>query len=168
MKTFKFKTVSVLLICLSLLFSCNKDDNDSSDAGDEFVSAKIDGTSWTSSKDYNTTAAQKSGNVLAVQGSDNDGNAINFNIANYSGVGNYKTGDNLTNGSQIMYVSISPVGSWSSNLATAALGTLIPGTIDITKDDGSVFEGTFSFEGYNASTKTIKKFTEGKFKAEIQ
>lgn len=168
MKTFKFKTVSVLLICLSLLFSCNKDDNDSSDAGDEFVSAKIDGTSWASSKDYNTTAAQKSGNALAVQGSDNDGNAINFSITNYSGVGNYKTGDNLTNGNQIMYVSISPVGSWSSNLATAALGTLTPGTIDITKDDGSIVEGTFSFEGYNSQDTSSKNITEGKFKAELQ
>jgi hypothetical protein len=42
------------------------------------------------------------------------------------------------------------------------------GTINVTVEDGTVVEGTFSFEGYNADSKTSKNITEGKFKAELQ
>ena len=168
MEIFSNKTFAIMLISLSLLLSCSNDDsNDSSSGSDDYVTAKIDGASWESSTDYDTTGAQKSGTVLVVQGSDNDGNAINFSIANYNGTGTYKTGDNLTNGNQLMYVKINPAASWSSNLATAALGTLAPGTINVTADDGTLVEGTFSFEGYNANTKTSKNITEGKFKASL-
>ena len=169
MKNFNLKTLSILLIWVTLLCSCNKDDdNDSSDAAEGFVSAKIDGVDWKSSSDYKTTGAKKTGNILAVQGSDNDGNAINFSIANYNGVGTYKTGDSYTNSNQLLYVTINPIVSWFSNLATAALGSLSPGTINITIDDGKTVEGTFSFNGYNGETETIKKITDGEFKASIE
>ena len=173
MNTLGIRKFTLLLITLSLLISCNKDDNDngSSNAGDEYISAKIDGTSWKSSTDYDTTggqlATQGSTTILALQGSDNDGNAISLQIFNYNGTGTYNTGDKLTNSNQIMFVSISPVATWASNLATAAVGTLTPGTITITSDDGKTIEGTFSFDGYNASDKSTKVISIGKFKVDL-
>ena len=67
-----------------------------------------------------------------------------------------------------MYVTINPsVASWMSNLASAALN-LTPGTITITTDNGEQIEGAFSFDGYDGTSKTIKKITEGKFKIKIK
>lgn len=174
MKTLNFKSIFTIFICTILMVSCSKDDDGdgSSGGGSEFLTAKIDGTTWSASTDYDTTAAtiSSSGNitVLALQGSDNNGNAINFNLPNYKGTGTYKTGDLLTNTNQIQYVTIKPaIGSWMSNLASAAL-QITPGTITITTDNGKVIEGTFSFDGYNGTAKTTKKVTEGKFKVNIQ
>ena len=174
MKTFSFKTFFAMFILITHLFSCNQDDSDgtSNGASEEFLTAKIDGASWSASTDYDTTEAiiSISGNitVLAFQGSDNNGNAINLSLPNYTGPGTYKTGDSLVNTSQIMYVTINPsVASWMSNLASAALN-LTPGTITITTDNGEQIEGAFSFDGYDGTSKTIKKITEGKFKINIK
>ena len=65
----------------------------------------------------------------------------------------------------IQYVTISPVGGWLSNGVTALVGGLTPGTIEITSDDGTTVEGTFSFDGYNGQDQTTKVITDGKFKA---
>ena len=59
------------------------------------------------------------------------------------------------------------VGSWMSNQASAAF-SLPSWTINITKEDSEIVEGTFSFIGYNGQDKTTKKITEGKFKVKIQ
>ena len=170
MKIFKFKTLLLVILSTSLFISCSNDDDESSSGGgDEFLTAKIAGVNFEASKDPATIiGATISNGILAVQGGDNNGNTISFQVANYNGTGTYKTGDNFTNTNQILYLTINPVASWSSNIATAALGTLSPGTINITVEDGTVVEGTFSFEGYNADNKTTKNITEGKFKAELQ
>ena len=55
--------------------------------------------------------------------------------------------------------------TWANGLASAALGTVTAGSIEITSDDGTTVQGTFSFEGYNASDMTSKMITSGEFKA---
>ena len=170
MKTFTLKTWCIIALLTFSFASCTSDDDDtnSSSSGDEYLTAKIDGADYAASKDPATIiGATKSNGILAVQGGDNSGNTISFQIMNYNGTGSYNTGDNLSNTSQIMYITISPIANWGSNLATAALGTLSPGTITVTSDDGSIVEGTFEFEGYNASTQNSKNITNGKFKAEL-
>lgn len=169
MKTLKI--LSLLFFVSIAISSCNKsndDDGDGGDGGSENFSAKVDGSNFSASTDPATLiGAQLNSGVLVAQGSDNNGNAINFSITNYTGAETYKTGDVLTNGNMIQYIKVSPVGAWGSNLATAALGTLTPGTIVITSDNGTVIEGTFSFEGYNSSDMTTKMITEGRFKVNL-
>jgi hypothetical protein len=161
----KLKQLALFLTVVLLLTSCSKDDDNSS-GGDEFLTAKIDATDFAASQSPAViVGAQSTNGILAVQGGDNNGNTINMAIQNYSGVGTYKTGDNLTNGNMIQYLQINPLSTWASNLATAAVGTLQAGSIEITSDDGTTVEGTFSFEGYNASDMTTKVVTQGSFKA---
>jgi hypothetical protein len=125
MKTLQIKTIFAILICTTLFLSCSNDDDDSSGGGDEYLTAKVAGVNFEASKDPATIiGATISNGILVVQGGDNNGNTISFQVANYTGTGTYKTGDNLTNSNQILYLTINPVASWSSNLATAALGTL--------------------------------------------
>lgn len=160
----------VMIGSLITLTSCSSDDDNGGDNGggngNEFLTAKIDGADFAASQSPAViVGAQSTNGILAVQGGDNNGNTINFAIQNYNGVGTYTTGDNLTNANLIQYLQISPVAGWASNLATAALGTLNPGTIEITSDDGTTVEGTFSFDGYNADDMTTKVVTQGSFKA---
>ncbi len=169
MKTLKIKTLFIILFCTTLFLSCDNDDNDdSSSNGDEFLTAKIDGANFTASTDPATIiGATITNGLLVVQGGDNSGNTISFQIFGYNGVGTYKTGDALTSTNQIMYITISPVASWSSSGVTSVTG-ITPGSINVTSEDGTTVEGTFSFEGYNANDMTKITITEGKFKAVLQ
>lgn len=169
MKTLQIKTIFAILICTTLFLSCSNDDDDgSSSGGDEFLTAKIDGVDFAASTDPATIiGATITNGILAVQGGDNDGNTISFQIFGYNGVGMYKTADALTSTNQIMYVTISPVATWSSSGVTSITG-ITPGSIEVTSEDGTTVEGTFTFEGYNAQDMTTKNVTVGKFKAELQ
>lgn len=163
MKIFKNFVLLIVTISLVSLTSCNKDDGDGEEnnPSGEHLTAKIDGTDWAATTNFDTTAATINSNIFALQGSDEAGNAIRINLLNYTGAGTYVTGDNLSNTNSISYVSISPVASWMS---TFDIGS---GTINITTEDGSIAEGTFSFNGYNAADMTTKSFTDGSFKANI-
>jgi hypothetical protein len=163
MKNLKLIVVLLMTISLVSFTSCNSDDNsEENNPSGEHLTAKIDGTAWAASENYDTTVATINSNVFVLQGSDEVGNAIRINLYNYTGAATYYTGDNLSNTSSISYVSISPVASWMS---TFNIGS---GTIHITKEDGSIAEGTFSFEGYNGEAMTTKIITEGSFKANIE
>ncbi|MDO6596110.1 DUF6252 family protein [Oceanihabitans sp. 2_MG-2023] len=168
----KLKQIMLFVMAVSLvtLTSCSNDDNGGSSgggSGDEYLTAKVGGSNFSAAQDPSViVGAQSTNGVLAVQGGDNSGNTISITLPNYNGVGTYVTGDSLTNQNGIQYLEISPaLNSWASNFATAALGTLDSGTIEITSDDGTTVEGTFSFEGYNADAMTTKMITEGTFRA---
>ncbi len=163
MKILKNFTLLLLTVSLIMTTSCNNDDDteDSNPSG-EHVTAKIDGTNWAATTNFDTTSATINSDVFILQGSDEVGNAIRINLYNYTGPGTYKTGDNLSNLSSISYVSITPVASWMS---TFDIGS---GTINITTEDGSIAEGSFTFEGYNANDMSTKSFTEGSFKANME
>ena len=169
MKTLSIKTIIVLFICTTLFLSCsNNSDDDSPGGSDEFLTAKIEGVNFSASTSPATIiGATISNGVLAVQGGDNSGNTISFQVFGYNGTGTYKTGDALTSTNQIMYITINPVATWGSSGVTSITG-ISPGIIEITSEDGITIEGTFSFEGYNADDMSTKNITEGKFKAELQ
>jgi len=169
MKPTNIKTFFVLLSFVFAFTSCSdSDDDDNSSGGDEYLTAKIDGTNFSASKSPATIiGATKSNGILAVQGGDNSGNTISFQIFNYNGAGTYATADALSSTNQIMYITISPVATWSSSGVTSITG-ISPGTIKVISDDGTTVEGTFSFQGYNASDKTTKNISTGKFKAVLQ
>jgi hypothetical protein len=124
------------------------------------LTAKVEGTAFNSNS--LTVAASLNGNILLIQGSENDGKAIRLNIVNYTGPGTFTTGDNLSNVNSANYITVTPVASWSSSF------NLGSGTIKITSEADGAVEGTFTFTGYNAQDNTNKNVTEGKFKAILQ
>ena len=160
-----------MTVSLVTFTSCSSDDNnDEGNNGDEFLTATIDGASYEAAQSPAViVGAQSVNGVLAVQGGTNTGNTISMAISNYTGVGTYTTGDSVMSSNFIQYLTISGTtpNTWASSLATAALGTLMAGTIEITSDDGTTVEGTFTFEGYNASDMTTKMVTNGEFKAKF-
>lgn len=165
LKQFVFVLTAISVVTYT---SCSSSDDGVGDNnGDEFLTAKIDGNAFAAAQSPAViVGAQSSNGVLVVQGGDNDGNTINLAIQNYTGVGTYATGDNLTNANLIQYLQIKPsISGWGSNLATAVIGGLTAGSIKITSDDGTTVEGTFSFEGYNGDDQSTKMVTEGEFKA---
>ena len=171
MKISKFKFLFIGVFVVFTFTSCNNNNNDDggSSDGDEFLTAKIDGADFAASTDPATIiGATITSGILAVQGGDNSGNTISFQIFGYTGLGVYATADALTSTNSIRYITISPsVATWDSS-AVSSLAGIGPGRIEVTSDDGVTVEGTFSFEGYNASDTTTKIITEGKFKAVLQ
>ena len=175
MKT--IKNIGLLsLLCLSLLMTACKSDDEGMDATDdsateagaEFLTATVDGAAFEAAQDPAViVGAQISSGVLAVQGGKNNGETISIAINNYDGPGTYISGDELTNPNLMQYLTIDPIAAWASSLASAAVGGLDVGTITITSDSDGVVEGTFSFEGYNAEDMTTKMVTEGSFKANL-
>lgn len=176
MRTLKQFMLFTMLFGAFAFSSCSSDDDGGNsggngggggNGGNEFLTAKIDGADFAAAQSPAViVGAQSTNGVLVVQGGNNNGDTISMTISSYNGVGTYTTGDQIANTNGIMYLEINPSSnSWASNLATAALGTLQPGTIEITSDNGTTVEGTFSFEGYNANDMSVKMVTQGEFKA---
>ena len=173
MRNLKQIMLFVMVGSLLTFTSCSKDDDGdggSSKGGSEFLTVKIDGSSFSASTDpASLISAIVDSGVLAVQGSTNDGKYLRFNILNYTGEGTYDTGDNISNSNLIQYGDIStPTVAWISSGIIALGNSAATGTITVTSDNGSTVEGTFSFTGYNADDMTTKSFTEGEFKASIE
>jgi len=166
----KLNQIMLLIMTVSLVTftSCSSDDDNGGATGNEFLTANVAGTNFVAAQSPSViVGAQSTNGVLAVQGGNNNGTTINITLPNYTGVGTYVTGDNLSNQNGIMYLELNGTTptSWASNFATAAVGTLMAGTIEITSDNGTTVEGTFSFDGYNAADMTTKVVTNGEFKA---
>ena len=174
MNTLKVLSRYAFIFMALFLAACENDD-ESSDGGDdpaatgeEFVTAKIDGVDYAAAQEPAViVGATVEGGVFAVQGGTNEGETIRITINGYDGPGTYVTGDEVTNGSSLMYVTLTPVATWMNGGVTALVDGVGTGTIEVTSDADGVVEGTFSFKGYNAEDMTIKEFTEGKFKAII-
>ena len=168
MKTIK-KTMYLVMLFTAVLFTaCSGDDDNDGDGGDggaggaEFLTAKVNGANFEAAQDPAViVAATTSNGVLTLHGGENSGATIRATIQSYTGVGTYTTGDNLSNVNSLTYLTISPIATWMS---TFNIGS---GTLEVTSDDGSTVEGTFSFEGFNAQDQSTKSITEGSFKATI-
>ena len=164
------KSMYLLMVCSIVLFTaCSGDDDNNDDddggggGGSEFLTAKVAGTNYEAAQSPTViVGASKSNDVLAVHGGKNNGETIRITIGNYNGVGTYTAGEVITGVNSLMYVTVSPVAAWTTFFEIAT------GTIEITSDDGTTVEGTFSFDGYNAENQTTKSITEGKFKAVIE
>ena len=170
------KNVALILLVSLAVTACKKDDNNDDDSGgggaggaEEFT-AKIDGANFAASTDPASLIGGVLSNangmmILTGQGSTNNGDFINFSIFGYDGTGTYTTGDDLSNTNSIQYGELAGNSAdvWGSNAVTSAVGGLEPGEIIVTSQDDEGAEGTFSFEGYNASDMSTKMVTQGKF-----
>lgn len=158
------KKLTILLFAALLTISCSSDDNDPTAGSNNgsSITAKVDGQDF-ASIELATTAVITNG-VLALQGSDASGNFIRINILSYNGTGTYVSGDALTNSNLMMYGTATNATGW---VTTMNVGS---GTLNVTSDDGTTIEGTFSFmaEPGNTSSTGTKNVTNGDFKVAIQ
>jgi len=169
MKTFK-KSAYLVMLCVAVIFTaCKSDDNNNEEEGEqgggdgtEFLTAKVDGVDFEAAQDPAViVSAAVNNNVMAFTGGKNNGETIRGTLNDYNGVGTYRTGNDISNVNSLIYLTLTPVATWTS---TFDIGS---GTIEVTSDDGSIIEGTFTFEGFNGADQTTKTITQGNFKAVI-
>jgi len=180
MKTIK-KTIYISFLCLSVILASCSSDDDGGDGGTgggsgaEFLTAKVDGSDWAASTDFETligaeTATSNGTTVMTIQGSINSGDYIQIVISNYNGTGTYTTGDDIQNTNSLSYgelVGTTGINLWSNGFLTAILGGIGAGEIIIESDANGVVTGSFNFKGYNADDESTKNITVGEFKANI-
>lgn len=168
MKTIK-KTMYLVMVLTAVLFtSCSSDDDNNDDGGgggsggSEFLTCKVSGANFEAAQSPAViVGAQISNGVLAIHGGKNNGETIRITVGDYNGVGTYSAGETITGVNSMMFVTISPVAAWTTIFELAS------GTVEITSDNGTTVEGTFSFDGYNAADQSTKSVTSGSFKATI-
>lgn len=153
MKNLKISLIAIFA-CL-FVTACGSSDDLGLGGGDggKTLTVKIDGTNYSAAS--LTTSAIVTNGILTIQGGKTNGETIRVTIMNYTGVGTYKTGDNISNTNSMNYITLTPIATWSS---TFNIGS---GSITVTKDTGSEIEGTFNFVGVNGNSS--KNFTDGKF-----
>lgn len=158
--------IGLIFLFTLTIISCskNEDDDDKASSGEDFFTAKIDGTAWEAFTGPPDTVAWNEAHpgLIVIQGSDSNGTAISMNIMNYTGAATY----DFSTAGFVQYV-VSPTqsnsGSWVTNSASGTSGSVI-----ITSDDGTTIEGTVSFTGLNPQDNSRKVITEGKFRATKQ
>lgn len=143
----------------------NNNNNNTTDTNFYFT-AKIDGADWSADmQSTNTSITSSHQGLLTIQAalSPVTSGVFLINLYNYNGAGTYTVGTGGTN-SYARYMTGSVATSNYSAWKAETPGSITTGTFTITKDDGSIVEGTFSFDGYSEETKDTKKITDGKFR----
>ena len=160
--------LTLMISSATLLTNCDKDEDPTDGGGgNEHLTAKVDGADYAASKDpASIIGATKSSGTLTVQGGDNSGQTIRLIATGYTGVGTYTFGG-IGNGSSGTYITNpTDFNNLQKNTYSTSFRDGNLGTIEVTKDDDSVVEGTFSFEGFNSESNK-KTITEGSFKANL-
>ncbi|MEZ4874144.1 MAG: DUF6252 family protein [Flavobacteriaceae bacterium] len=162
------KILSFFLFVSLVLVSCKKDDDGGGDpqAASGTLTAKVNGTSFTS-LEIATTANEVTGNgvtTITIQGSDANGKGVVMIINGYSGVGSYEISDSNTIFNTATYIEANisnPANSQSWMAPFQNSG--VAGEINISEKNDTTIKGTFSFEAKNANDNSTKSITEGSF-----
>lgn len=88
---------------------------------------------------------------------------IGGKIYNYSGVGTYKTGENIDD-KDLLFFYDKRVTYYSNDNTSIEENTFEEGTLTITKDDGEFVEGTFNFICFANEGTLSKQINNGSFK----
>jgi hypothetical protein len=137
-----------------ILLSCEKDDGDQDNLPlDPFMTAMVDQVSW--SADSSITAST-GGLSLVLEGNGSNNTQLRITISNYNGTGTY----------DIPAGSSNDIGRWQSG--SDIYSTLIggSGTIEVTSDNGSQIQGTFSFTANDTDSNTVS-IEGGEFVSDI-
>lgn len=168
-------TLYILFAALSFAtISCNKTTDPQTNQPNQptntdtnyYFTAKVDGVDWNADMQSSNTSIQShhqgSITIQAALTDVTDGVFL-INLYDYTGADSYTVGTGGNNSYARYTTGTAANGSYSSWNAETP-GSSTSGTFTITKDDGSVVEGTFEFDGYSQEAKDTKKITEGKFR----
>jgi len=166
MKTLK-NLILVLLVSLAVT-ACSKKDDDGGDggtAGSGEVTAKVDGSSFSSLEIASTASISSGGNtVVTLQGSDASGKGIIIIINPFDGVGTYEIGDSsvFTLATYVEANASNPQNSqtWSAPYEDSG----VVGEINVSEKTDTNIKGTFNFKAKNVNgDQSIKNITNGSF-----
>ena len=154
MNTKNIVATSCLLITAVLLFtSCKKVNNSTSKTYDYYFKVSIDGVEHSFDKGVYVNSSSLKVGLIAI--TPNDGKGKNMSIA-ISSKDTRATGT-FTNEFTAVYFQEGVAGVWDAERNMR--------TVTILENNDDFIEGTFSFTARNLKDDTIKKLTEGTFRA---
>ena len=169
----------VMTVSLVILTGCKSDDDGGSggSAAAGTVEATVNGSNFTSMEIASWAQSTTTNGItqLAISGSDANGNVILIQILGYEGVGTYEFDSNSTilNTASYTEVDISDISNpVSSSWIAPFMDSGVAGTVNISSDDGTTYEGTFEFEakgqdGNPTDTQGMINVTNGSFNVDI-
>ncbi|MGB1308382.1 MAG: DUF6252 family protein [Oceanihabitans sp.] len=173
MKTLKNLFLLLLSISMFTLTSCSSDDDGGSNGGASSgtISAKVDGSNFSSLEISSSATIANNGLNLIIIGSNSSGKAITLTINGYEGVGTYEI-----SGGNIFVASASYSETDVSNPTNPSTETWqspyedsILGEINISEETDTKIKGTFSFMCKNTlNDNSIKDITDGSFNLDKQ
>ena len=181
MKNSILKTSLLLIFILTILGSCNRDDqDDSKNTNDTFYfTTKIDNVDFSGDLSNPATfgAFKYHAGTLTISipkdvNSPSSGAFLLNILSGYNGSGTYKVGIGSTGNNYARYslgsMATNNLKFWSAETGSSSTSNTIgTGTITISSDTNNIVEGTFQFSGYSNEDATTKQFSEGKFRLKI-
>jgi len=147
--------------------SCSDDDGDGGggNAAPGTVNATIDGASFTSDVAASgNLVTQGAFATLTILGTNANGQALNFVVNGFDGVGTYDIG-----GANTIFVTASYTEANASDPTASQSwqapydGDAVRGTFEVTSDNGDNVQGTFEFTGKNSNDGSVVDITNGTF-----
>lgn len=171
MKTIKRIGVLFMAIAISsFALSCSSSDDggDGGNAAQGTIKAKINGSSFTSNKDFTTATKISAVGTLTIQGSDNSGKEINLTLNGVDGAGTYEIGSGVGGIAIIAsYTEANASNPMNSQSWQAPFDSNVAGEIKISELTDSKVVGTFYFTAKNSNDNSTKEVTEGSFNVNI-
>lgn len=158
--------MSMSLVTLS---SCSSDDDGGGggQAAQGTITAKIDGSSFTSLEITSFASLTTGGGqtTLVMQGNTSS-QAINMLIIGYNGEGTYElSDDNVFRSASYIEPNVNdPINSQTWNAPYQDSGVI--GEINVSEETDTTIKGTFNFTAKNSNDGSTKSITEGSFNLE--
>lgn len=161
----------ILLMTLVLTFAaCSSDDGGGPvNAGEGTITASVDGQTVTSDALLTqATVATGQFSLLAIQGTNMNGDGFTLNVTGYDGVGSYEVGGDNSIFAVCTYIDSDLSNPTDPNLWTGPYeGGASVGQIVVTEVTDTHIKGTFNFKGQNPDDDSIKDITNGSFNVKI-
>ena len=162
--------VTICSLALAFTFASCSSDNDGNGgsvlAGDGLVTAKVDGTTVTSTKEL-TQASLVTGQLssLLIQGTNLQGDGFYITITGYDGAKTYEIGGENTIFAVCSYIDTDLNNPTQPNIWTGPYDEAgqVVGQVVVTEATDTRVKGTFSFTGKNVENNSLKTVTDGSF-----
>lgn len=169
------KSIKILAVALLsfVAFSCSSDDDGGSGgaAASGTVTAKVDGTTVTSTEMLTVASLITAGSdtVLSIQGTNMDGKGYRITLNGVTGEGTYDIGGGAVNTHMVSYVEGNASDPMNSQMWSAPYDddSINRGEVNISSYSTTNVKGTFSFTCKNPNDDSVKNITEGSFNVDI-